>query len=115
MTPSPSPSITSRVLDWLFGKRLEGEERVRLDEERPPKPVRVAFLVAFAVVIVAAVLSLTDKRGWADVWPDGLPHFGLLWIAVALTWAYSGVHSHYRLRTRRERDRKRLIAERGTE
>lgn len=64
MTPSPSPSIASRVLDIVFGKKLEGEEAERALAERPPQWASTVYLVLSGALVFLAFALLAWSSGW---------------------------------------------------
>ena len=109
---SPTPSITTRMLDFVFGKTLQGEARERAAEERPPAKVRHVVSFAWLIWIAVAVLSFIDWRGWADLWPAELPRMlSLAVLGFAARLLSDRVSRHYRQKARRERDRKRANRE----
>jgi len=88
MTPSPRPSITSRVLDFLFGKPGTPEERARAKASRPPKWVRLISMSVLVSVMAAFVYTIVGKYGWLSLpwkpayWPDSIVFYGLIMATV---------------------------------
>lgn len=101
MTPSPNPSITSRVLDIVFGKRATPEDHAA----RAPQWVRLTTTLVVAVVMVAFAYTLVGKYGWLslpwtpDYWPESIVFYGLMMAAV---FAGRAVERRYARRDGRE-------------
>ena len=101
MTPSPSPSITSRVLDIVFGKRATPEEQAG----RPPQWVRFTTTLVLVIVMVAFAYTLVGKYGWLSLpwtpayWPESIVFYGLL---MATVFASRAVERRYARRDGRK-------------
>ncbi|RYG15787.1 MAG: hypothetical protein EON96_09960 [Caulobacteraceae bacterium] len=67
MTPAARSSLTDRTLDFLFGKRLEGEALDRFRASQPPAPVRWFFSALFYCWLAIVILWVAGVFGWLPV------------------------------------------------
>ena len=81
MTPSPSPSITSRVLDIVFGKRVTPEEQALAIAARPPRNVQMPYDILLGLSVFLVLLTFLWSYGWLPLVDSRL---SMNWFFLAL-------------------------------
>jgi len=64
MTPSPTPSITSRVLDIVFGKHGTPEEQELAKAARPPRNVQMPYDILHVFSVCLMLVMFLWSYGW---------------------------------------------------
>ncbi|MFT4912011.1 MAG: fatty acid desaturase [Brevundimonas sp.] len=107
MTPSPPPSIASRILDVVFGEKGTPEEA-----GLPPKSIRLAFVIVMGLLFAVWLLLVFGSWGWLPIDRDSIPtwrqlptwgklaFFGML---LLVQFAQLQVQRHYKHRADRTR------------
>jgi hypothetical protein len=107
MTPSPPPSIGSRILDVIFGEKGTPEEIERAKAAGPPKPVERAFDIVIGGLFVVWLFWAVVRWGWLPIDRDSLPTWGNLVFGGTLLIAQivrDQVERYYKRRADRARN-----------
>ena len=81
MPPAPATNLPGRVLDVIFGKKLEGEDAERALAERPPKWACTVYGALLWASFLVAFALLAWDWGWI---PFVDSRIDTIWTAVAL-------------------------------
>ena len=81
MTPSPSPSITSRVLDIVFGKRGTPEEQALAIAARPPRKVQIPYEILLLLSVCLVLITFLWSYGWLPFVESRISN---IWLLLAL-------------------------------
>lgn len=81
MTPSPRPSITSRVLDIVFGKHGTPEEQALAEAARPPRSVQMPYDIVSGLSACLVLVTFLWSYGWLPLVDSRLNN---AWLLLAL-------------------------------
>ena len=104
MSPAPAKNLPSRVLDIVFGKKLEGRAAERARAERPPQCVERIIGALYLAWFLLFILWGIGKLGWV---PEPRETFTTWWLipingyGVVVQWIGYGVDRYYRAKARR--------------
>ena len=64
MPTHPSTNLFGRVLDVIFGARLDGEDDERARADGPPRAVRVVYDILHLASALSVLVLLLWTQGW---------------------------------------------------
>jgi hypothetical protein len=102
MTPATRPSLKDRMLDVIFGRRLEGSALEHFRAEQPPKWIRRILLLSFLLWIGMLAYWGIGKLGWLpDRFVKPPPHSAISTSGIVWSLALFGVREYFRKRAAR--------------
>lgn len=103
MSSQSQPSITTRILDALFGERLTGVEAGRARAAQPLRWVEWIFVVLFAAWLCLFAFWGFRALGWLPVVMSDFEWPSLLWVSglgLAMTLSREEISKHYQRRAK---------------
>lgn len=102
MTSPARPSLKDRIIDVIFGERLEGEALERFRAEQPPKWIQGTLLLLFLLWMGVLAYWCIWKLGWLPAPFLNPPAFSTI-SASGVVWSLVqfGVREYFRKRAAR--------------
>ena len=98
MPPAQAKNMLDRVLDIIFGKKLEGEDADRARVAGPPQWMRTAYLFLHTGSILVALVLLIWSWGWIpfnDSPIDSIWGLAALGVGALLGWGWERITQRY--------------------
>jgi hypothetical protein len=104
MPTHPSKNSLSRVLDVIFGARLQGEDAERARAERPPRSVRAAYDILHLGSFLSVVVLFLWSHGWlpfVESQGESIWFWYAFGLNVLLRFGWDQLTAYYRRRANR--------------